>query len=56
VRQDADGAVTARCLGGDGEGLRRALEALLDRPVAVEPVADAADLGPGKPRRFASAP
>jgi phenylacetate-CoA ligase len=55
VRQDADGAVTARCLGGDGEGLRRALEALLDLAVAVEPVADAADLGPGKPRRFASA-
>jgi phenylacetate-CoA ligase len=53
--QHADGSVTARCLGGDPAGLRKALEALLDRPVTVETVAAAADLGPGKPRRFTSA-
>ncbi|CAN7596925.1 CoF synthetase [Terrabacter sp. LjRoot27] len=56
VVQDADGSVTTRCLGGDADGLRKALEALLDRPVTVETVAAAADLGPGKPRRFTSAP
>ena len=52
VEQDPAGGVTARCLGGDLDGLRAAFASLLDQPVAIEPVADAADLGPGKPRRF----
>ncbi|MEO7446973.1 MAG: CoF synthetase [Humibacillus sp.] len=54
VVQEADGAVTVRCLGGDGAGVRAALTSLLGQPVVVEPVGDAGALGPGKPRRFTS--
>ncbi|GAB3587338.1 AMP-binding protein [Calidifontibacter terrae] len=55
VRQEVDGSVIARCVGGDHAGLKDALETLLDRPVEVHAVPSAGALGPGKPQRFESA-
>lgn len=55
VEQTADGAVRARIAGGDAEGVRRALSALLGVPAAVERVERLSELGEGKPRRYRSA-
>lgn len=54
VEQDAAGTVVGRVVGGDSAGARQALATLLDQPVDLVPLARAADLGPGKPRRFHS--
>ena len=55
VVQAADGSVTAQVFGGDQSppgALRAALTAALGRPVTLESVVEADDLGPGKPRSF----
>lgn len=54
VEQGAAGAVVGRVVGGDSAGARQALTRLLDQAVDLVPLARAADLGPGKPRRFHS--
>ncbi|WP_394552722.1 AMP-binding protein [Agromyces sp. MMS24-JH15] len=54
VEQDAAGDVRASIAGGDPVAVRRALEALLGRPVPLRRVDRLIDLGEGKPRRYRS--
>ena len=56
VHQSADGSVRARVVQGDTRRIETALRTLLGREVPIEPVATLADLGPGKPRRYACGP
>lgn len=54
IHQDGADSVRARIVGGSASEIARALETLLGDIVAVDAVADIAELGPGKPRRFSS--
>jgi len=54
LHQQADGRVAARVFGGDPAGLEAGLRATLGDVVALETVAEAGELGSGKPRQFAS--
>lgn len=55
VEQGADGRVRAVIVGGDDDGIRTALDALLSSPIDLHRVERLADLGEGKPRRYRSA-
>lgn len=55
IRQQADGSITTRIAGGDGDAVHAALRALLGQTVTIEVVERVAQLGEGKPRRFQSA-
>jgi phenylacetate-CoA ligase len=55
VEQSADGRVRAVIVGGDDDGIRIALNALLSSPIDLHRVERLADLGEGKPRRYRSA-
>lgn len=55
VEQAADGAVTARVVGGDMDAVHTTLRALLGQPLEVRALASLDELGDGKPRRYRSA-
>jgi phenylacetate-CoA ligase len=55
VEQPADGSLRARIVGGDADGVQRALVALLSVPVSLERMLRLSELGEGKPRRYRSA-
>ena len=52
--QNEAGAVTAAIVGGDAALVRRSLEALLGRPIAVTPLDRMSELGERKHRRYES--
>lgn len=54
VEQNAAGHISAVIASGDRQRVADALALLLGRPVEVTRVATLAELGPGKPRRYAS--